>query len=408
MLAPPPLAPSPSRRSPWPPRLLAVAAIGLSLYIDLGVLGAIVLLFALVVPFEKMFPRHTGQRVRRPLAELDVRYALTSPLLNGIGIAVAIVVGVLSLAWVPGLMLRPFVSMLPAAVLPVVGIALFDLAIYWVHRWSHEVPALWRFHAVHHSTEHLDWVSGFRNHPFDGAIVAPPFVFLLAAGFDATFTGVLAVIQIVTGLFLHANVRWRWRPLHRIVITPEFHHWHHANETEAHNSNYSVFLPLWDIVFGTYHMPRNKRPLRYGVSDPIPPTMAGQLRWPFRNVRKPRTIVRHPWRSLQAGLPVVRRLVGDIWRSTTRPRTRRPRPGQPCTWATRPPRCSMHGLELGPYLPEIGEQHDVEHPLQVADAGCATRAALEPDHPLDGRDVIEAPSPEVVLDVDELLGELVL
>jgi len=108
---------------------------------------------------------------------------------------------------------------------------------------------------VHHSTEQLDWVSGFRNHPFDGAIVAPPFFFLIAAGFDATFTGVLAVVQLVTGLFLHANVRWRWRPLHRIVITPEFHHWHHANETDAHNSNYSVFLPLWDIVFGTYYMP---------------------------------------------------------------------------------------------------------------------------------------------------------
>ena len=47
-------------------------------------------------------------------------------------------------------------------------VALFDLAIYWAHRWSHEVPALWRFHAVHHSTEHLDWISGFRNHPLDG------------------------------------------------------------------------------------------------------------------------------------------------------------------------------------------------------------------------------------------------
>ena len=140
---------------------------------------------------------------------------------------------------------------------PFVGIALFDMAIYWVHRCSHEVPALWKFHSVHHSTVHLDWISGFRNHPFDGAIVAPPFFFLFAAGFDATFTGALAVIQIVLGLFLHANVRWRLRPLHRVVITPEFHHWRHANEVEAHNSNYSVFLPLWDMVFGTYYMSRN-------------------------------------------------------------------------------------------------------------------------------------------------------
>ena len=167
------------------------------------------------------------------------------------------------------------------------------------------MPALWRFHAVHHSTEHLDWISGFRNHPFDGAIVAPPFFFLLAAGFDATFTGALAVVQIVLGLFLHANVRWRLRPLHRLVITPEFHHWHHANEIDAHNSNYSVFLPLWDIVFGTYYMPRNKRPLRYGVGEPIPITMAGQFRCPFQNVRSPGAGIRHPWKAFRAGIPVV-------------------------------------------------------------------------------------------------------
>ncbi len=341
MLDPSPVAPDPveprQRRSPWLRRFAALAAIGVALYIDIGVLAAILMLFVLVVPFEKMFPRHRGQRLRRPLAQLDVRYALTSPLFNAVGVAVAIVVGVLSMAWVPGLLLRPFVAMLPQAALPLVGIALFDLAIYWVHRWSHEVPALWRFHAVHHSTEHLDWISGFRNHPFDGAIVAPPFLFLLAAGFDAAFTGVLAVVQIVTGLFLHANVRWRWRPLHRVVITPEFHHWHHANETDAHNSNYSVFLPLWDIVFGTYYMPRDKRPLRYGVGEAIPNTMAGQLRWPFQNVRSPGAGIRHPWKAFRAGIPVVRTIVFGIWRSTTRPRTRRPLPGEPCAWATTPP-----------------------------------------------------------------------
>ncbi len=323
--------------SVWFARAVAVAAIGVSLLLDLSAPVVIVVLFVLVVPFEKMFPRHRGQRVRRPHAALDVSYALASPVMNTIGIATAIVVGLVSLAWLPGLAIRPLVGMLSPAVMPFVGIALFDLAIYWVHRWSHEVPALWQFHAVHHSTEHLDWISGFRNHPFDGAIVAPPFFFLLAAGFDATFTGALAVIQIVLGLFLHANVRWRLRPLHRFVITPEFHHWHHANEVDAHNSNYSVFLPLWDIVFGTYHMPRNKRPMRYGVSADMPMTMAGQLRYPFRRVRPTTQILRHPWRSARAGIPVVAQVVRDVRRSTTRPRTVRPKPGEPCVWATEPP-----------------------------------------------------------------------
>jgi sterol desaturase/sphingolipid hydroxylase (fatty acid hydroxylase superfamily) len=314
-----------------------MAPIGISLALDLGALFVVPVLFVLVVPFEKLFPRHRSQKVRRPHAGLDVSYALASPVMQTIGIAVAVVVGLASLAWIPGLLIRPLVAMVPPAIMPFVGIALFDMAIYWIHRWSHEVPALWRFHAVHHSTEHLDWVSGFRNHPFDGAIVAPPFFFLIAAGYDATFTGVLAAIQLALGLFLHANVRWRLRPLHRLVITPEFHHWHHANETDAHNSNYSVFLPLWDIVFGTYYMPRNKRPLRYGVDDDMPMTMAGQLRFPFRQVRSPWQMVCHPWRSLRDGRRVVARVIGDGWRSTTRPRRRRPRRGEPCNWATEPP-----------------------------------------------------------------------
>jgi sterol desaturase/sphingolipid hydroxylase (fatty acid hydroxylase superfamily) len=333
------------RTGRWLTRAVALAAIGMSLYLDLGAMFVVPILFVLVVPFEKMFPRHRSQRIRRPHAALDVSYALASPAMNAIGIGVAIVVGLVSLAWLPGLLIRPLVGMLPPAVLPFVGIALFDMAIYWVHRWSHEVPALWRFHSVHHSTEHLDWVSGFRNHPFDGAIVAPPFFFLIAAGFDATFTGALAVIQLVLGLFLHANVRWRLRPLHRLLITPEFHHWHHADEIEAHNSNYSVFLPLWDLMFGTYYMPRNKRPIRYGVSEDMPMTMAGQLRYPFHDVRSPRQMIRHPWRSSGAGWRTVRRTVAGVRRSTFRPRTVRPRPGEPCTWATNPPRRSPGGFE---------------------------------------------------------------
>jgi sterol desaturase/sphingolipid hydroxylase (fatty acid hydroxylase superfamily) len=301
-------------------RLAAAALVAASIAYDLSIVFIVPVLFILIVPFEKMFPRHRGQRVRRPLMLLDVRWALTTALSSVAAIAVGIVIGVLSLSWVPGLALRPLVTLLPGWLLPFVGIALFDIAIYWAHRWSHEVPVLWRFHSVHHSTEQLDWISGFRAHPLDGAIVAPVALFLIAAGFDNTFTGALAVVQFLTGLFLHANVRWRLRPLHRLVITPEFHHWHHSYEPEAHSSNYSVFLPLWDILFGTYYMPRNKRPVRYGVADPVPTTMRGQLVYPFRGLRPIRR--------------TIRTIVRDTWRSTTRERTRYARPGEPYPWTS--------------------------------------------------------------------------
>ena len=221
-------------------------------------------LFVLVVPFEKLFPRHR-QRVRRPAVGTDIAYALAQPLMVVAGTAVAVVVAVASLAWLPGLALRPLVSMLPSTPRLVLGVVLFDLVAYWAHRWSHEVPFLWRFHAVHHSTEHLDWISGFRSHPFDGALVAPPFIFLLAAGFSAEFAGALAIIQLVTGLFLHANVRWRLRPLQRVVATPEFHHWHHADEHRG-AQHQLLDLPA-GVGRAVRHVPRPERPPAavYGV-----------------------------------------------------------------------------------------------------------------------------------------------
>ena len=182
---------------------------------------------------------------------------------------------------------------------------------------------LWRFHSVHHSTEHLDWISGFRNHPFDGVIVAPPFVLLLAAGFEAEFTGVLAAAQLITGIFLHANVRWRWKPLHRVIMTPEFHHWHHANEPDAINHNYASFLPVWDVIFGTYFMPKDRRPQVYGIDEPMPDTLWGQLRSPFRSDAPLVVLVgrrlRHPWRTVRALARGTRTVMCGVWRSTTRP-----------------------------------------------------------------------------------------
>jgi sterol desaturase/sphingolipid hydroxylase (fatty acid hydroxylase superfamily) len=306
--------------------IVVVALIVVSSVLDRTVLLGVALLFVIVVPFEKLFPRHRGQRVRRPGAGTDVAYALAAPALNIATVAVAIVVGVATMAWLPGLAIRPLVAMIPPELSAFVGIVLFDLASYWVHRWAHEVPLLWRFHAIHHSPEQMDWVSGFRNHPAEGAILAPPFFLLIAAGFDGAVVGVLVIVQVLLGLVLHANVRWRLRPLDRLFVTPEFHHWHHSNEVAAHRTNYSIFLPVWDIIFGTYRMPRGERPLLYGVDEQIPRGMVAQLWWPVRSVGNPirwvASTVRHPVRTVRRAARLTGQVYRDIWRSTRRP-TRR-------------------------------------------------------------------------------------
>lgn len=300
---------------------IAIGLAGIGLAIDREGLAAVIALFVLVVPFEKLFPRHR-QRIRRPQVLTDIGYGLANPILAGAGLAVAAVFGVLSLAWLPGLAFRPLVAMIPPVALPLVAAVLFDFVIYWTHRWYHEVPALWKFHSVHHSPEHMDWISGFRSHPLDGTLLAPAFIFLLAAGFDAELTGVITAVQIVLGIFLHANVRWRLRPLQKVVMTPEFHHWHHANEPGAVNSNYAAFLPVWDLIFGTYFMPRNRRPMVYGVTEPIPSGMAAQLWYPMRGLGNPLNLVLHPVRSIRVGYRVTRGLVRDMYRSARRPRRR--------------------------------------------------------------------------------------
>lgn len=275
--------------------------------------------FVLVVPFEKIFRRH-DQRLRRPGLSTDLAHVVARPVLAPLGLAVGVVVGVVSLAWLPGLALRPLVSALPGWAHLLAGVALFDLAGYWAHRWSHEVPFLWRFHSVHHSTTHLDWASGFRAHPADSVLVAPPFILLLAAGFTPTAAGAAAILQAVVGLFLHANVRWRLRPLQRIVATPEFHHWHHSNHAEAWWTNYSGLLPVWDQIFGTYRIPRDCRPQVYGTDTPVPDDLVGQLVWPLQGLPGPGWVLRHPVSATRRTAAATRRGLSQLWQSTTRPR----------------------------------------------------------------------------------------
>jgi sterol desaturase/sphingolipid hydroxylase (fatty acid hydroxylase superfamily) len=316
----PPVPEAVARTGPrWWRVLLVLGLVAAGFAIDSAAWFGVAALFALVVPFEKLFPRHP-QQLRRPGVGTDLAYAMAQPLLGAVGIAVAVVVGIASLAWLPGLLIRPLVAQVPPLPQMLLGIALFDLAVYWAHRWGHEVPFLWRFHSIHHSNERMDWISGLRTHPLDGALIAPAFVLLLGAGFSQELTGLLAVVQIVTGLFLHANVRWRWRPLHRLVATPEFHHWHHSNEPDAHFSNYAAFLPAWDLVFGTYFVPAHRRPQRYGVDEPIPAGLVDQLWHPLRGLTRPWPLLRHPARGLRHLGALLRRGLAQLVASAQRPR----------------------------------------------------------------------------------------
>jgi sterol desaturase/sphingolipid hydroxylase (fatty acid hydroxylase superfamily) len=382
---PPPTAPGTA--PPDPPRrnrarrtlaevarlTLLAGAIGLAYLVDSEIFVAVIALFVLIVPFEKMYPRRKGQRLRRPMVGTDLSFALLGPLLNVAGIIALILIGGLSLFWLPGIAFRPLVGMLPVAALPFVGFLLFDFVSYWTHRFAHEVPFMWRFHSVHHSPEHMDWISGFRVHPFDGVVIAPAFFFLLGAGFEAELAGVFAIFQVILGLFFHANVRVRWRALDRLVANPEFHHWHHSSEPDAVGHNYGAALPWWDLVFGTFFMPQRRagrRPARYGVSEPLPHNLMGQLTYPCRGARHHLWLWRHPILLVKTTATATRNLLVDIRRSAFRPThsiRREPSPGVRTTNA------SLLGPDAAPKPPK--------HALPTRRRRSGARTGVEPVSP---------------------------
>ncbi|MBC8093800.1 MAG: sterol desaturase family protein, partial [Pseudonocardia sp.] len=170
----------------------------------------------------------------------------------------------------------------PVAAQFVAAVLVSDLVNYWSHRALHEVPILWRVHAVHHSSEDLDWLSTSRGHPIDQILVAAAATLpLYAVGVDLSLAGGVLAVNFLFPFLVHANTRLTLRPLSAVVVTPAFHHRHHARERDAVNRNYGAIFSFWDRIFGSWHLP-DRMPLAYGTDTPVARGWAGQMLHPFR------------------------------------------------------------------------------------------------------------------------------
>jgi sterol desaturase/sphingolipid hydroxylase (fatty acid hydroxylase superfamily) len=162
-----------------------------------------------------------------------------------------------------------------------------DLVTYWVHRAFHQLPFLWNFHAIHHSSQEMDWLAGSRTHLVDALLTRSlTFVPIFVLGFSQA--ALVAYVAFVSfhAVYIHSNTRWRFPVLRWIIATPEFHHWHHTSDEEGIDKNFAAFLPLWDRIFGTAHMP-DHWPKKYGTVKFQPPeSYLGQLAYPFRRKRE--------------------------------------------------------------------------------------------------------------------------
>jgi len=259
--------------------------IGLDWFI-LDLLGS-TLVFVVI---EKLFPLYKGQSLFRKEWQTDLKHFAVNHFIVGLALLVVNFLLHHLFGWLVRSDFQQAVQHMSFVPQLLLCILIADLAQYWTHRAYHEVPFFWRFHAVHHSVKTMDWLAGSRQHMLElivtrVAVLAPLYIL----GFSE---GVMNAYIIVVGfqaVFNHANVHLPWGPLKYVIVTPDFHHWHHASDDEAIDKNYAAHYAFLDYLFGTAVKSTKKFPERYGVvGDYMPDGFVGQQLFPFRGSTKPR------------------------------------------------------------------------------------------------------------------------
>lgn len=249
--------------------------------VELLVLGFI------FIPLERKFSKNTDQKILRVGWVTDLKYFMFSHL----GVQLVKFLTIMPVQyWVTHLHnnpIAPVVMAQPYWIQFIEILLLVDFVTYWVHRAMHEVPFLWRIHAIHHSTQEMDWLASSRLHLLE--IVFTRFLdtfVIFLFGFHTTVVFCYLIFISFHAIFLHSNVRFRFPYIRWLIATPEFHHWHHSSEKPAIDKNYSAFIPLYDKVFKTVYMP-NHLASRYGtVGYKIPNSFTKQFVWPFKKYIK--------------------------------------------------------------------------------------------------------------------------
>jgi len=157
-----------------------------------------------------------------------------------------------------------------------------DFLLYWFHRLYHGA-AMWKYHAVHHSSQELDWISAARFHPVNilfGTVLVD--VALLLAGISPNVMLWVGPFTTAHSAFVHANLNWTLGPFKYVLASPVFHRWHHTAADRGGSKNFAGTFPVLDLMFGTFYMPKNELPDAYGIDDKsFPESFGSQILYPF-------------------------------------------------------------------------------------------------------------------------------
>lgn len=238
------------------------------------------------IVIEKLFPLYRNQAVFRREWQTDLKHFAVNHLLVGLILFAVNFTIHHGFAWLVSHDFQLAVQRIGFVPQLLLCILVADLAQYWTHRAYHEVPFLWKFHAVHHSAKTMDWLAGSRQHVLEivftrVCVLAPLFVL----GFSEAVINAYIVIVGFQAVLNHANVHLPWGPLKYLIVTPDFHHWHHSSDDEAIDRNYAAHYAFLDHLFGTaVKVPAQKPlPAAYGVvGDYMPDGWRAQQAFPFR------------------------------------------------------------------------------------------------------------------------------
>ena len=248
---------------------------------------AILVIALIFVPLERLLPIRREQPVFRRHWVNDTVFLLLNGIVIKLGFVLLIGAVMFGLERAVPSGIGAFVGR-QALWLQVIGTLIVgEIGFYFAHRMFHRVPALWRFHVIHHSIEELDWLAAHRVHPIDQIITASAsYIPLFALGFSTEALVIHGLIYLWQSHLVHANVRLGFGPLKWVFATPLFHHWHHADHAEAHDRNFSGQLIFMDWLFGTLRMPPTM-PDKLGIGEPVPQQYPAQLLYPFHRDRGP-------------------------------------------------------------------------------------------------------------------------
>jgi len=255
-----------------PPTLQTIAAI----------LGAM----AVVALIETAIPLHARTRWNRdhlaPNLALTFLTFATNAFLNGALFATVVWLYASGFGLLPRLALPPLAA-------AAVAVMILDFSFYVAHVAMHKVPALWRYHRVHHCDPAVDVTTTIRQHPGESLIrYAFMGAFAVALGPSPVAFGVYRIWSAVNGLVEHANIRaplWLDRLLALVTTWPHMHKIHHSRNAAETDTNYGNIFSWFDRLFSTY-TPSNRGVDVVcgldGFDDPATQTTAGLLALPYR------------------------------------------------------------------------------------------------------------------------------